>query len=115
MQLKREKKKKTKKKAGGVRKRDSPGALFLRRESVGLARSIDYTKGIAEGLRSLGFCCVRRSENEEALTYLKEAFSLFESLNDCKGLSVVYEYLGLYNAIGEILELPWNFYIKGLH
>jgi len=81
--------------AWDARVHDSPRSYLLSQESVRLARSINYQKGLAEGLRSLGFCYVRRSENEEGLTCLNESFSLFESLGDLKGLSVVYEYLGI--------------------
>jgi len=42
--------------AWNVRVNDSPRAFELSRESVNLARSISYSKGIAEGLRSRGFC-----------------------------------------------------------
>ena len=41
-----------------VRVNDSPKAFQLSEESVKLARSINYTKGLAEGLRSLGFASV---------------------------------------------------------
>jgi len=81
--------------AWDARVHDSPGSFLLSQESVRLARSIHYPKGLAEGLRSLGFCYVRRLENEEGLACLNESFSLFESLGDLKGLSVVYEYLGI--------------------
>src|SRR6185436_787417 len=84
-----------------VRVNDSPKAFQLSEESVKLARSINYTKGLAEGLRSLGFGYVRLFKNEEAAPLLKESLSLFESLNDLTGQSVVYEYLG-------IIERNWG-------
>ena len=68
--------------AWNARINDSPRAFELGRESVGLARSIDYPKGLAEGLRSLGFCYVRLFKNDEALPLLQESLSLFESIND---------------------------------
>ena len=81
--------------AWNVRVHDSPRAFELSEESVRLARSIDYTKGLAEGLRSLGFCNVRLFKNDEALPLLQESLSLFESINDLKGQGVVHEYLGI--------------------
>ena len=42
-----------------ARVNDSPKAFQLSQESVNLARSINYSKGLAEGLRSLGFGYVR--------------------------------------------------------
>jgi len=80
---------------------DSPKAFGLSQESVKLAREINYTKGLAEGLCSLGFCYVRLFKNDEALPLLKESLSLFESINDVRGQGVVYEYLG-------IIERNWG-------
>src|SRR4051812_28311366 len=81
--------------AWDIRVNDSTKAFELSSESVELARSINYTKGLAEGLRSLGFCYVRLAKNDEALSILNESLALFESLDDIKGLGVVYEYLGI--------------------
>jgi len=87
--------------AWDVRITDLPKAFELSQESVKLARSIDYPKGLAEGLRSLGFSYVRFYKNEEATPLLKESLSLFQSLNDLKGQAVIYEYLG-------IIERNWG-------
>jgi hypothetical protein len=67
----------------------------LSQESVKLARGINYPRGLAEGLRSLGFSYVRFSKNDQAAPLLKESLSLFQSLNDLKGQAVTYEYLGI--------------------
>ena len=92
-----------------VRVNDSTKAFQLSEESVKLARSINYTKGLAEGLRSLGFGYVRLFKNDEAAPLLKESLSLFQSLNDLKGQAVVYEYLGIiernWGNLGASLEL----------
>lgn len=74
---------------------DSPKAFELSRESVELARSIQYNKGLAYGLLSLGFCYVRLSKNNEGLLLLEESLALFQLLDDLKGQSVVYEYLAI--------------------
>ena len=88
---------------------DSPKAFEISKESVKLARSINYSKGLAEGLRSLGFCYVRLIKNDEAAPLLRESLSLFQSLNDLKGQAVVYEYLGIiernWGNLGHSLEL----------
>jgi two-component system, NtrC family, sensor kinase len=95
--------------AWNIRVTDSPGAFELSKESVERSREINYTKGLAEGLRTLGFCYVRLSNNDDALPHLKESFSLFESLNDPEGQAVVYEYLGIirrnWGDLGSSLEL----------
>src|SRR6187431_1711356 len=84
-----------------VRVSDLPKSFELSLESVKLARTINYPKGLAEGLRSLGFSYVRYSKNDEAAPLLKESLSLYQSLNDLKGQAVVYEYLG-------IIERNWG-------
>jgi len=78
-----------------VRVNDLPKSFELSQESVKLARDINYPKGLAEALRSLGFCYIRLFKNDEADPLLKESLSLFESLNDLKGQAIVYEYLGI--------------------
>ncbi len=92
-----------------ARVNDSPKSFQLSEESVKLARGINYPKGLAEGLRSLGFGYVRLSKNDEAAPLLKESLSLFQSLNDLKGQAVVYEYLGIiernWGNLGASLEL----------
>ncbi len=87
--------------AWDVRVTDLPKSFELSQESVKLARSINYPKGLAEGLRSLGFSYVRYSKNDDAAPLLKESLSLFQSLNDLKGQAVIYEYLG-------IIERNWG-------
>ena len=95
--------------AWNVRITDLSKAFELSQESVKLARSIDYPKGLAEGLRSLGFSYVRFYKNEEAAPLLKESLSLFQSLNDLSGQAIVYEYLGIIERnrgnLGTSLEL----------
>jgi hypothetical protein len=48
---------------------DSPKSFGLSKESIALARSIDYQKGLAHGLKSLAFCLVRIAKNEEAVPF----------------------------------------------
>ena len=75
--------------AWDTRMNNSPKSFDLSKESVALARSIDYQKGLAHGLKSLAFCLVRVAKNEEALPHLDEALSLFELLDDLEGQAVV--------------------------
>jgi len=92
-----------------ARVNDSPKSFELSNEAVKLAREINYTKGLAEGLRSLGFCYVRLFKNDEAAPLLRESLSLFQSLNDLRGQAVIYEYLGIiernWGNLGHSLEL----------
>ncbi|MDQ3846183.1 MAG: tetratricopeptide repeat protein, partial [Bacteroidota bacterium] len=67
----------------------------LSREAVELAKSIGYTKGMAEALRTLGFTYIRKGKHQDALPHLNESLRLFQLLNDLWGQSDVYEYLGI--------------------
>ena len=91
---------------------DSPKSFELSKESVGLARRLNYQKGLADGLKTLGFCFVRVAKNEEALPLLNEAQSIFESLNDLEGLAVVYNYKAIIlrnkGETGASLELAFK-------
>jgi two-component system NtrC family sensor kinase len=75
-------------KAWDTRMNDSPKSFELSKESIALARSINYQKGLAHGLKSLAFCLVRIAKNEEAVPLLNEALSLFELLDDVEGQAV---------------------------
>src|SRR6186713_1726234 len=96
-----------------VRVTDLPKSFELSEESVKLARSINYPKGLAEGLRSLGFSYVRLYKNDEAAPLLRESLSLFQSLNDLKGQAIVYEYLGIIERNWGNLGASLEFLLKG--
>ena len=83
-------------------------------ESLKLARSINYTKGIAEATKTLGFYYARLAKNDEAQPLLKESLSLFESLNDLRGQAVVYEYLAIVQRSWGNLGVSLEFLFKAL-
>jgi tetratricopeptide (TPR) repeat protein len=74
---------------------NSVQAFELSKEAVELSRSITYKKGLAEGLRTYGFCHIRLSKHNEAGNLLLESLQLFGELEDLKGQSDVHEYLGI--------------------
>ena len=78
-----------------TRVNDSPRSLSRSQESLELAKSINYRKGIADGLRNIGFCNIRLARNDEAVPLLNEAFSIYEAIHDLSGQALVYEYLGI--------------------
>ena len=78
-----------------IRVSDSVTAQQLSEQALEMAKETVYAKGKAEGLRTLGFCFIRLSKHQQADDCLKEALALFESLNDLKGQSTVYEYFGI--------------------
>ena len=96
-----------------ARVNDSPKAFDLSQESVKLARGINYPKGLAEGLRSLGFAYIRLYKNDEAAPLLQESLSLFQSLNDLKGQAIIYEYLGIIERNWGNLGASLEFLLKG--
>ena len=88
---------------------DSPGSFKLSGQSLELLKYVDYPKGKAEALKCYGFALVRLSKNEDALKCLTEALSIFESLDDLKGVAVVCEYLGIIKEIGGTFLTPLSF------
>jgi len=95
------------KEAWEVRVSDSNRAHLLSGEAVKLAGETGYTKGEAEGLRTLGFTYIRLSKHNEARKLLDESFKLFQTLNDLRGQSDIYEYYG-------IIERSFGNYKKSL-
>ncbi len=81
--------------AWDLRVKDSNQAFLLSSEAVDLAKQRHYQQGLAEGLRTLGFCHIRLSRFAEALDLLQQALLLFEELDHKRGLSDVYEYFGI--------------------
>ena len=97
-----------------IRVSDSNRALTLSKEIVELAREAEYTKGLAYGLRTLGFCHMRLSKNEEALIYLDESLQLFESLHDIHGQGYIYETYGIIQRNFGHYQRSLEFLYKGL-
>ncbi|ULQ52931.1 tetratricopeptide repeat protein [Flavihumibacter fluvii] len=81
--------------AWDIRVNDSVKALLLSEEAINKSRPINYEKGLAEGLRTYGFCLIRQSQHDKAINCLNEAHYLFEQAGDKKGQSHVYEYFGI--------------------
>ena len=94
-----------------VRVSDSGRALTLSNEATELARSINYEKGLAEGLRTLGFSNIRLSRHHDATKLLEESLALFENLKDLRGQSDIYEYFGIiHRSLGDYEgSLNWLF------
>jgi tetratricopeptide (TPR) repeat protein len=82
-------------KAWDSRVSDSVQTLQLSKEAVRCSEEKGYKKGLAQGLRTLGFTYLRMAQNQEAEAVLKRAMILFEELNDLRGQSDVIEYFGI--------------------
>lgn len=81
--------------AWDTRVNDSVRAGIISAESISKSRRINYRKGLAEGLRTLGFSLLRQSRHDEALQCLKEAMDIFVDLKNDIGQSEVYGYFGI--------------------
>ena len=81
--------------AWDLRVTDSNQSFTFSRKAIILAQQIQYQQGLAEGLRTLGFCHIRLSRYTEAEAILRQSLSLFEELHHERGLSDVYEYFGI--------------------
>jgi two-component system NtrC family sensor kinase len=81
--------------AWNVRVTDSTLAYKLSQEAIAVSLEIDFTKGKAEGFRTLAFCNIRLSKHDEALPLLQSAEELFKLLEDVCGQSDVVEYYGI--------------------
>ncbi len=93
---------------------DSVLTLELSREAVRLSEENEYKKGLAQGLRTLGFSYIRLAQNKDAETALKRAMALFEELNDLYGQSDVLEYYGIINRFTGDYETSLNHLWKSL-
>jgi len=97
-----------------VRVDNSHLALALSKEAVELSKVANYKKGLAEGLRTLGFSYIRLSKNNEAWQTLQQALPLLESLNDFDGQSDVYQFYGIIERSFGNYEASLNFLFKSL-
>ena len=97
-----------------VRVNDSTSAMKLSREAVEMALEIHYTKGLARGLATLGFCYIRISQHEEAQKCLDRSYELFKSLNDQHGVCDILEYYGIIQRSLGNLEASLDYLFKAL-
>jgi two-component system, NtrC family, sensor kinase len=100
--------------AWNIRVKDSTKAMSLSRQVVDLATNINYTKGLAQGLRTLGFCYIRISEHKQALTYLDKSYDLFLSLSDQRGQAEIMGYYGIIQRSFGNLEASLDLFLKSL-
>jgi two-component system, NtrC family, sensor kinase len=102
------------KQAWEIRVNDSLLAEKLSKEAIGIAESINYKKGKAEGYRTFGFTHIRKSNHNEGLEYLQKALGLFEELNDLEGQSSTYAYFGIIERSRGNLSASLGYLLKGL-
>lgn len=64
-------------------------------KGLALAQKLDYTKGIAEGIRRTGIHYRMQSNYDEGVKYFLKALKVYENLNDKAGIARCYNHLGL--------------------
>jgi signal transduction histidine kinase/CheY-like chemotaxis protein len=73
-----------------------------------------YLKNTALALNNLGFYYENIGENKKAFKYLRQALSLYQLINDLKGIGVVYSNLGsVYDNMGDLREAI-DYYFQSL-
>ena len=93
---------------------DSNKAHLLSKEAIEYSRSISYEKGLAEGLRTHGFCLIRLSRHKEAEAVLEESLALYKSIGEESNCSPIYEYIGIINRAQGKLEVSLKSIYKAL-
>ena len=80
--------------AWALNRKDAYKAIDLGNEALTKSKEIGYKHGIALALKTIGTSKVWISKNEEALTLLFDAISIFNELNDKKNEAETYYYVG---------------------
>ncbi len=78
-----------------IRVTDFNQAFQLSQQAITISETIGYSKGLAEGLRTLSFCHIRLSEHDKALLLIEKALALFIELSHLQGQSQGYAYVGV--------------------
>ena len=81
-------------KAWEIRANDPKRCGLLSEEAMELARSIDYRKGIAEGMRGFSVSLILHSRFEQAVDLMDQAMHIFQETGDECGQSDLHEYYG---------------------
>ena len=82
------------KEAWDLNRKDAYKAIELSTEALNQSKERNYKEGTALALKTLGTASVWISKNEEALTYLFDAISIFNELGDKKNEAETYYYVG---------------------
>ncbi len=81
-------------KAWEIRFTDTMRCGQLSEEAIELSKSINYRKGLAEGLRTYAFALDKHSRHEQAAELLEESMQIFRETGDESGQSDIHELFG---------------------
>ena len=93
---------------------DSTTSLKLAQKTLKLATDLNYKKGVAYSILSLGYLNDFQGNKKEALSRMEEALGMFKSLKDKEGMGYAYKYLCWYYwGLGQ-LNTALKLMLKGL-
>src|SRR5437868_2130907 len=67
-----------------LNRKDPKKAIEIAEEVLKLSKKINYKKGMAYALRTIGACCIWLSKNEEAMANCVDAIELLKETGDKK-------------------------------
>lgn len=82
------------KEAWDINRKDAYKSIQLSTEALERSKPLDYKKGIAHALKTLGTANIWISKNEEAVAYLFDAITIFKELGDKKNEAETFYYVG---------------------
>jgi transcriptional regulator with GAF, ATPase, and Fis domain len=82
------------KQAWEINRKDAYKSIQLSTEALEKSKVLDYRKGIAHALKTLGTANIWVSKNEDAVTYLFDAITIFKELVDKKNEAETFYYVG---------------------
>ena len=82
------------KEAWGINRKDAYKSIELSTLALEKSKKLNYKKGIALALKTLGTANIWISKNEEALNFSFEAISIFKEIDDKANEAETYYYVG---------------------
>lgn len=92
----------------------SDSALKAGRQSLALAKKLNYSKGIAKAYNIIGIINYRKADYPQAIEYYKKSKAIHESINNQLGISQVYNNLGVVSKKRGNLTQALEYYQKSL-
>ena len=93
------------KEAWGINRKDAYKSIELSTKALERSKELNYKKGIALALKTLGTANIWISKNEEALKFSFDAISIFKEINDkaneaetCYYVGASFKYLSDYDS-----------------
>lgn len=83
-------------------------------EVIEISREINYRKGEASGIRSVGVYYLYNGNYDEAIKYVYDALRLFEKIPDLKGMGSCYQTIGSIHRQRSDFEKSKEFYEKAI-